>query len=84
MTSKWLDGIPNSFSKWEKTDIVNKIFDKAYPDGPSVATFTEAEMLTINLEPSGYASKGKDDGDPICRCSRGFLEHNTTKLLEIR
>ena len=58
---KWLDGIPNSFSKWEKTDIVNKIFDKAYPDG-SVATFTEAEASQY-LEPLGYASKGKDDGD---------------------
>ena len=57
----WLESIPNSFSSAQKTDIVNKIFDKAYPDG-SVATFTESEAAQY-LEPLGYASKGKDDGD---------------------
>ena len=57
----WLESIPNSFSSAQKTDIVNKIFDKAYPDC-SVATFTESEASQY-LEPFGYASKGKDDGD---------------------
>ena len=57
----WLEGIPNSWSNAQKTDIINKIFDKAYPDG-SVATFTESEAAQY-LEPLGYASKGKDDGD---------------------
>ena len=57
----WLDSIPHSFSNAQKTDIINKIFDKAYPDG-SVATFTESEAAQY-LEPLGYASKGKDDGD---------------------
>ena len=57
----WLDNIPNSWTPAQKTDIINKIFDKAYPDG-SVATFTETEAAQY-LEPLGYASKGKDDGD---------------------
>jgi len=57
----WLESIPNSFSSAQKTDIVNKIFDKAYPDC-SVATFTESEASQY-LEPFGFASKGKDDGD---------------------
>ena len=38
----WLEGIPNSWTNAQKSDIINKIFDKAYPDG-SVATFTESE-----------------------------------------
>ena len=57
----WLDSIPNSWTTAQKTDIINKIFDKAYPDC-SVATFTESEASQY-LEPLGYASKGKDDGD---------------------
>lgn len=57
----WLDSIPNSWTTAQKTDITNKIFDKAYPDC-SVATFTESEAAQY-LEPLGYASKGKDDGD---------------------
>ena len=57
----WLDSIPNSWTTAQKTDIINKIFDKAYPDC-SVATFTESEAAQY-LEPLGYASKGKDDGN---------------------
>ena len=57
----WLESIPNSWTTAQKTDIINKIFDKAYPDC-SVATFTESEAAQY-LEPLGYASKGKDDGN---------------------
>ena len=55
--------IPHSFSNDSVNTIVNRIFERAFPD-TSVATFTEAGAYSY-LEPLGYSSKGRPDSGSI-------------------
>ena len=56
-----MNNIPHSFSNDSVNTIVNRIFERAFPD-TSVATFTEAGASSY-LEPLGYSSKGRPDDD---------------------
>ena len=58
---EWVNNIPHSFSNDSVNTIVNRIFERAFPD-TSVATFTEAGASSY-LEPLGYSSKGRPDDD---------------------
>ena len=58
---EWVNNIPHSFSDNSVNTIVNRIFERAFPD-TSVATFTEAGASSY-LEPLGYSSKGRSNDD---------------------